>query len=101
MLGYDDMGLATVAHFGLDDRQSIWMVWALARAFRCPGEGYGDETIENVLDTIRGHGGPQAVMGRVHHQNDASKAMIEKYGFRRHKQVGDLEHWARPIGRVK
>jgi len=98
LLGYDSDGLAAASHFGFDETQTIFMIWAVACAQRVKGHGVGKEALERTLqalsDTNIEYGIDHPVLTRVDPRNVESRTMIQGAGFTYlQTQKNGLERW--------
>ncbi|GAB3389116.1 hypothetical protein GCM10027568_10930 [Humibacter soli] len=104
LLGYDEQGLACVSQWQTareTDDPPAHFINAMARANRCHCNGYGDEMMTETLLTLErlndANGTDFGVYGKVHRQNHASLAMLERHGFERFDSDGEYEVWARDL----
>ena len=101
LLGFDSSGVATAAHFGFDDRHEQFMIWAVACAMRCRGEGLGKETLIMVLDVLRAtkdrYGLDCGVFTHIDPRNAASRAAFASAGFEFLDVYEGFEGWVRDI----
>jgi L-amino acid N-acyltransferase YncA len=85
MLGVDDHGIAAIVHLGVDNEDEDFIIFAVARAQRCAGQGLGREGMRIALDICRAtnanRGLHAQVIGRIDPRNVASKGMAEAVGF--------------------
>ncbi|MBF0689867.1 MAG: hypothetical protein IR158_19095 [Cellulomonas sp.] len=85
LLGFDGEGLAATAHFGLDDTNQQFMIWAVACAQRTRGQHLGREALTVALDlmsrTKARYELDCGVFTHVDPRNVASRKMCVDAGF--------------------
>jgi len=100
-LGFDAEGLAAAAHFGFDDTQSQFIIWAVARAVRCRGRGHGGEAVVAALASLEATKKrlslDAGVFTYVDPRNEASRKMVEALGFEYLDLYDGYEGWVRDI----
>jgi ribosomal protein S18 acetylase RimI-like enzyme len=102
LLALDDEGVTAAVHFGFDDTQRHFIIWAAARAIRCRGRGYGREAVEVAVEVLTGtkveQGIDAAVFTFVHPKNYLSKAILDDVGFEYLGMYEDgYEGWIRDL----
>jgi RimJ/RimL family protein N-acetyltransferase len=102
MLGVDAEGIAAVAHLGFDLDHRDFMIYAVARAVRCAGLGYGRAAVQVALDICQATKTEQRldarVYAKVHRQNMASLSVLAGFDFEYVRVFGDgYELWVREL----
>jgi hypothetical protein len=101
LLGFDEDGIAAAAHFGFDDTQTQFMIWAVACAHRCRGRRHGREAVEVALQALaatkRHYDLDCGVFTHVDPRNGASRAMVASAGFEYLDVYDGYEGWVRDI----
>ena len=101
LLGMDSAGIASAIHFGFDDTQSQFIIWAVACAQRCRKRGYGREAVDVALTTLRAtkehYGMDCGVFTSIDPRNEASRSLMRGAGFEYLGLYEGYEGWVRDI----